>query len=93
MLTTRTPDELSQASMMCWPCSAVAGLDRDVAQDAVAGHLDQVHGADVPAGLADDRRDAAQHAGLVPDPEPNRMKHARRRWGLRQHQSLVMAGI
>jgi hypothetical protein len=71
--------------------AAIPGLDRDVAEHALSAHLDQVHGADVPAGLADDRGDAAQHAGLVPDLEPNR--EAVGGAGGYGHQSLVMAGI
>jgi hypothetical protein len=49
--------------------TAVAGLDGDVPEHPLPGHLDQVHRPDVAAGLPDDRGDAAQHAGLVLDLE------------------------
>ena len=43
------------------------GLDRDVAQRVAALEPDQVYRADAPAGLADGRGDAAEHAGAVVD--------------------------
>ena len=51
---------------------AVAGLDGHVPEDPVARHLDQVHGTDVPTGLAYDRGDTPEHAGAVQDAHPDR---------------------
>ena len=45
----------------------VPRLDRDVAEDAVARHFDQVDRADIAACLPDDHRDAPEHAGAVED--------------------------
>src|SRR6267378_899961 len=44
---------------------AVPRVDGDVADDVVAARLDQVHGADVAAGVTDGHGDAAQHAGPI----------------------------
>src|SRR6185503_4782432 len=49
---------------------AVPGLDRDVPDDASPLGLDQVHGADVAAGLADRGGNAPEHARTVLDLEP-----------------------
>src|SRR5687768_262 len=50
----------------------VAGLERQVARDRGLADGDDVDGADVAAALADRRGDLAEHAGLVPDLEPDR---------------------
>ena len=91
MLAIRTPVGALEAIDDVVGMPAVPGLDRDVAEHALAAHLDQVHGADVAAGLADHRGDTAQHAGLVPDLQANR--EAVGSAGGYGHQSLVMAGI
>src|SRR5439155_13635761 len=49
----------------------VARLERDVAGDGALADLDQVDGADVSAGLADGRRDLAEHARPVDDLDAN----------------------
>ena len=51
---------------------AVPRLDGDVAEDTIARHLDQVHRADITAGLADDHGDAPQHPGAVQDRQADR---------------------
>ncbi len=47
----------------------VGGLEGDVAGHLLLARLDQVHRADVAAGLADGRGHLAEHAGLVGDTE------------------------
>ena len=67
---------------------AVAGVDRDVADDAVAAGLDQVHRADVATGVADRHGDAAEHPRTVLDrhPDGKAIAGARRNRG---HSSLL----
>src|SRR6266540_6762022 len=58
---------------------AVAGLDRDVPDDAIPLGLDEIHGADVTTGLADRRGDAPEHARAVLDLQPDGEAIARAR--------------
>src|SRR6185369_3366876 len=56
-----------------------ARLERDVAGDGVAAHLDEVDGADVRPALPDGGGDLAEHAGLVLDLESHRQTVTGRR--------------
>src|SRR5262249_61059240 len=70
---------------------AVGGLDGDVAQAALPGHLDEVDRADVPAPAADHRGDTAEHARLVPDLQPDGEAVGRARGD--GHQDSPRAGL
>ena len=70
-LTTRTPATRRLAATIAWPCSSSRALIGEVADDEVLDQLDEIDGADVAAGLADGRREAAEHARPVLDRCPD----------------------